>query len=117
MPPMPEGHPEDDEVRVVLSTAPDPDTARALARDLVEARLAACVNLVPGATSVYRWEGRVEEAAEVLMVLKTTAAALPALEGALRERHPYDVPECVALDPARVEPRYRAWLLEQCGRT
>jgi len=61
------------DVRVVLVTAPDPDTAAALARALVEERLVACVNLVPGVRSIYRWEGAVEEAAEVLLVVKTRA--------------------------------------------
>ena len=96
--------------RVVLCTAP-PEAAADLARGLVEAGLAACVNRLPGVTSVYRWEGAVQEDAEVLLVCKTTAAALPALEDHLRARHPYDVPEVVALEAAHVEPRYLAWLV------
>jgi periplasmic divalent cation tolerance protein len=96
--------------RVVLVTAPDADAGAALARSLVADRLAACVNLVAGVTSVYRWEGAVEEASEVLLVLKTTAGRLAALEAAVVERHPYDVPEFVALEPAAVEARYAAWL-------
>jgi periplasmic divalent cation tolerance protein len=101
-------------VRLVLSTAPDRDTAHALARRLVEERLAACVNVVPGIASVYRWQGAVEEADEVLLVVKTTERALPALERALGQHHPYDTPECVAPTPAHVEHRYRAWLAAQC---
>jgi len=99
------------EPRVVLVTAPDRETARTIARRLVEERRAACVNLVPGITSVYRWKGAIEEEPEVLMLVKTSAAQLPGLEARLAELHPYDVPECVALEPARVEPAYLAWLL------
>jgi periplasmic divalent cation tolerance protein len=101
---------EDASPRVVLVTAPDPESATRLARGLVEARLAACVNVLPGVTSVYRWEGAVHEDGEVLLVVKTRAAHLPALEAHLAAHHPYDVPECVALAPDRVEARYLAWL-------
>jgi periplasmic divalent cation tolerance protein len=99
----------DGNVRVVLVTAP-PRKARALARALVGRRLAACANLVPGVKSVYRWKGRVEEAGETLLVLKTSAARLPALAAAVRELHPYDCPEFVALRPDAVLPAYAAWV-------
>ena len=98
--------------RIVLVTHPR-DGADAFARDLVERALAACVNLIP-VQSIYRWKGAVEEDPETLLVIKTTAARLPALEDALTERHPYDVPECIALAPDRVEPGYLAWL---CAET
>lgn len=101
--------------RVVLVTAPDLAVARALARGLVERRLAACVNLVPGLESVYRWQGAVENANEVLLLVKTAAERLPALEDFLAAEHPYDLPECIALEPARIEPRYLAWLLAEAG--
>ena len=101
----------DDHVRAVLVTAPDVETGKRLARALVEQRLAACVNLVPGLVSVYRWDGEVCEDGEVLLVVKTTAARLPEVEALLEREHPYDVPECVALAPAAVEAKYRAWLL------
>ena len=97
--------------RVVLVTHPVKG-AGAFAGRLVEERLAACVNLVP-IDSVYRWQGRVERARELLLVLKTSAARLPQIERFLEREHPYDVPECVALDPARVEARYGAWLLRE----
>lgn len=103
------------EPRVVLVTAPDLETARDLARHLVGERIAACVNVVDGVTSVYRWAGAVQEDPEVLLVVKTRAERLPALERALAERHPYDVPECVVLAPDRVEERYLRWLLESTG--
>lgn len=93
-------------VRVVLVTAP-PRRARSLARSLVERRVAACVNLVPGVRSVYRWKGRVEEARETLLVAKTSAARLPALLAAVEELHPYEVPEAIAL---AVDGGLAAWL-------
>lgn len=101
--------------RVVLITAPPGEPALALARGLVAARLAACVNLLPAVTSVYRWEGEVQEDPETLCVVKTTAARLPAIEGWLDEHHPYDVPECVALEPREVAPAYLAWLRAESG--
>lgn len=97
----------------MLTTAPDAETASRLARELVERRLAACVNLLPGATSVYRWEGAVREEGEVLLIVKTTGERLPAVEAFLAERHPYDVPELIALEPDHVEPKYLDWLLRE----
>ncbi len=98
---------------LVLTTAPDGETARGLARELVERRHAACVNVLPGATSVYRWEGSVREEGEVLLIVKTTGERIPGIEALLAERHPYDVPELVAIEPAHVEPRYLAWLCRE----
>jgi len=96
--------------RVVLVTAPDADCGRGLARALVDERLAACVGILPGLTSVYRWEGQIHEDAEVLLVIKSRADRLERIEARVAELHPYDVPECVSLAPDRVEPRYLAWL-------
>jgi periplasmic divalent cation tolerance protein len=98
---------------VVLVTHPR-EGAHELATRLVERRLAACVNLL-AAASVYRWQGEVESAEELLLVVKTTAGRIDALERALAELHPYDVPECVALEPAHVEARYLAWLRAESG--
>lgn len=99
--------------RLVLTTAPDRETATRIARSLVLRSLAACVNLLPGARSIYRWEGRIEESDEILLVLKTTQARIAELERALGELHPYDVPECVVLAPSHVEAKYLAWLLRE----
>lgn len=96
--------------RLVLTTAPDLDVARRLARTLVAERLAACCNLVPGLTSVYRWQGQVQEEGEVLLLVKTTAERLEPLRERLLGEHPYEVPELVVLDPSEVEPRYLAWI-------
>lgn len=93
-------------------TAPA-SAAEPLARALVEARVAACVNLLPAVRSVYRWQGQVETADEVLLVCKTTEAAWTAFESLVRERHPYELPEIVAVPMARVEARYRDWVISE----
>ena len=82
---------------IVITNCPDEETANRIALAVVEAKLAACVNILPRVQSIYRWQGAVESAVEVPLLIKTTAAAYPALEAAIRERHPYDVPEIIAL--------------------
>ncbi len=82
---------------------------------MVERRLAACVNIVPGVESVYRWQGKVETAGEWLLVMKTTAGAFPALRGALRELHSYEVPECLMLAVEEGEAAYLEWLGNAVG--
>jgi periplasmic divalent cation tolerance protein len=101
--------------RVVWITAPDRAVALRLARGLVGERLAACAQVLPGMTSIYRWQGAVAEEGEVLLLVKTTAARMPELEAWVRREHPYDTPECLALAPERVEPRYLAWLEQACA--
>lgn len=96
--------------RLVLATFPDEETAARIARALVTEELAACVNLVPGARSIYRWQGAVEESAEVLGVIKTTPAAAPRLIARLVELHPYDVPEAILVEVAGGHAPYLAWL-------
>ena len=96
---------------VLLTTFPDEDTAARVARALVDERLCACVNLVPGVRSIYRWQGSLADEREVLAIAKTTAARLPELERRLAELHPYKVPELIALPAAHVHPPYLAWLL------
>ncbi|MEZ5978926.1 MAG: divalent-cation tolerance protein CutA [Planctomycetota bacterium] len=105
-----------DDPRVVLVTAPDEVVARRLADGLVSGGLCACVNLVPGVTSVYRWDGVVQADSEVLMVAKTVAERVPEIESFLAREHPYDVPECVALEVASVEAAYLAWLRRSVAR-
>ncbi len=99
-----------DEHVVILSTAPDGDVARALADRLVGARLAACVNILPGITSVYRWQGAVEAQAERLLVIKTRAALADDVVRALVEAHPYEVPEALVLPVAGGHEPYLRWL-------
>ena len=95
---------------VVLVTAPSPEVAAALARTLVEERLAACGNVLSEVRSIYRWEGQVREDAEALLVLKTTRARLEALRDRVLALHPYDVPEVLALPVEAGSPDYLAWL-------
>ncbi len=95
---------------VVLSTAPDRAVAEELAEQLVGAGLAACVNVLPGVTSVYRWRGRIERAGEAMLVIKTDRAHLERLVEGVLERHPYECPEVLALPIAAGAPAYLAWL-------
>lgn len=101
------------DVRLLLSTFPSVEEARQIGTALVEKQLAACVNLIPGVESVYRWQGRVETSAEVLAVIKTNTAVLDDLIQVLTDLHPYEVPEIVAFEPAKVSESYVAWLLGQ----
>ncbi|WP_027481778.1 divalent-cation tolerance protein CutA [Deinococcus pimensis] len=94
---------------VILVTLP-PDRATDLARVLVEERLAACVNIVPQMTTVYRWQGDVVVDAEALLVIKTEEDQYDALERRVTELHPYDVPEIIALPTTRTLPSYLSWL-------
>jgi len=96
---------------LVLTTAGAGFDARPLARELVELRLAACVSILPAVESVYRWEGKVAEDQEQLLLIKTVDERLDALQAKLFERHPYEVPEFVVIDPADVRGPYRDWLL------
>jgi periplasmic divalent cation tolerance protein len=95
---------------LVLVTAPDLKTARSLARAALKARLSACANLVPGVESHYWWKGRVETAAEVLLILKTTRVRVARLEKLILARHPYDVPEFVVLPLSGGSRPYLKWL-------
>lgn len=101
--------------RLVLVTAPDLKTARALAKAALTARLVACANLVPKVESHYWWQGKLEASAEVLIVLKTTRARLAALEKLVVAEHPYDTPEFIALPLAEGNAKYLAWLAGSVG--
>lgn len=94
----------------MLITAPRGRKADALARGLVAARVAACVNIVPGVVSHYRWEGRLRRDAESLLIVKTSAGKIPALRRFLAENHPYAVPEVLALKVDDGSKPYLAWL-------
>lgn len=97
---------------LVLTTVGADFDAVPLARSLVEARLAACVNILPGVESIYRWENRVTQDGEKLLVIKTTTERLPELQQALLEQHPYELPEFVVIRLEQVEARYAAWIAE-----
>jgi periplasmic divalent cation tolerance protein len=98
--------------RVVLTTAGSHEEARKIARGLVEQRLAACVNIVRPIDSVYRWQGKVEEAHEFLLIVKTTEAASERVQEAIREMHSYDLPECIVLPIAAGSEAYLKWIEE-----
>ena len=102
-------------VIAVLSNLPDSESAFNLAREVVHLRLAACANVLPGATSFYRWEGREEESSEVPVLIKSTAALYPQLEQAIRERHPYEVPEIVSWTIERGLGEYLRWVEAECA--
>jgi len=95
---------------LVLCAAPTAEVAAELARALVEARLAACGNVLPGLRSIYRWQGHVEDQPEVLLLLKTTRERFPALRDELLKRHPYQVPEVLALPVEAGSAAYLEWL-------
>ncbi|MBP7126736.1 divalent-cation tolerance protein CutA [Myxococcota bacterium] len=101
------------DVRVVLVTAPGGEVARTIARTLVEERLAACVNRVPGISSTYRWQGGIVEDTEDLLILKTTKDRLDVLMARVREIHPYTVPEVLALEVAEGSASYLDWVTEE----
>ena len=103
------------EVRVVLMTVPDSDTGKALARALVEDRLAACGNVLPSVESIYRWEGAVQTDSEALVILKTTADRVGPMMERARALHPYEVPELLAIPVTEGSEPYLAWVLNEMG--
>jgi periplasmic divalent cation tolerance protein len=98
--------------RIVLTTAGSEEEARKMATALVERRLAACVNIVPQVTSIYRWQGKVEESAEWLLIVKTTAEAFKNVQEAITQLHSYEVPECISLAIEDGSPNYLQWIGE-----
>lgn len=100
-------------VSVVLATAPDSALASSWARTVVKEGLAACVNLLPGLLSVYRWEEAIEEASEVLMVAKTGSESASMLAARLEDLHPYEVPEILILPVTGGSTRYLDWVLSE----
>jgi periplasmic divalent cation tolerance protein len=95
---------------VVLVTCPDLKTGRRIAEALVGRRLAACVNLLPGVSSVFRWEGKVDRAREALLIIKTTAGRFEALRRQVLRLHPYEVPEVIAMPIAAGHQPYLRWV-------
>lgn len=101
--------------RLVLTTAPSAAEAERLAGILVEERLAACVNIVSGVRSIYRWQGAVERGEEALLLLKTTGPGLARLRARLLDLHPYDTPEFVAFEVSDGSPDYLRWVAASVG--
>jgi periplasmic divalent cation tolerance protein len=105
------------EVLLVISNAPDRATAERIASALVTSQVAACVNILAECSSTYRWEGKVEHATEVPLLIKTTAAAYPRLESELRKLHPYAVPEIIAIPISAGLPSYLDWVSTETRKT
>jgi periplasmic divalent cation tolerance protein len=97
----------------VYTTYPSLTEAETAGRTLVERRLAACVNILPGMISHYRWEGVVERGEEVVMIIKTRAASFEAVRAAVKEMHTYTTPAILVLPIETIDPDYQAWLLEE----
>src|SRR5262245_42451282 len=95
---------------MAITTVPSEDVGRKLVRELVERRLIACGNIVPGATSIYRWKGTIEESTECVVLLKTRKERWDELVQAIPRLHPYEVPELIALDIVAGNPKYLEWL-------
>lgn len=100
-------------LRLVLTTVPDRGVGEGLARRLVEERLIACANVLPGVTSVYRWEGEVARESEVLVLMKTTASRVAQVFRRIGELHPYEVPELVAVSVDAVAAAYGGWVRDE----
>ena len=99
-----------DEIILVMTNLPDQDSARRVADALVEQRAAACVNLLPKCTSLYRWQGKIESAHEVPLLIKTTQGAYSRVEALIRELHPYELPEIIAVRVVAGLPDYLQWV-------
>ncbi len=102
-------------IRIVLTTFADGDSAAQVVRSLVTEKLAACGTILPGARSIYAWNGSVEDSSEVLVILKIAAASEPHLYKRLKELHPYEVPEIVSLFPSHWDEAYGRWVVESSG--
>lgn len=101
---------------MILTNLPDLTTAQVLARELVESRLAACVNVLPGIHSIYRWEGAVEEAHEVTLLIKSTSTRYDDIEAVITRVHPYDMPEIIAFPISAGLPAYLGWIAAETKR-
>ncbi len=105
-----------EQVLLVMTNLPDLPSAQAMARALVGAKLAACVNILPGVQSVYRWQGTVEDAHEVTLLVKTTQHRYVQLQQAIIAAHPYDVPEVIAWPLADGHPPYLQWVAAETAQ-
>jgi periplasmic divalent cation tolerance protein len=105
-----------DDCIVVLVTVPDHNIARKVSKAVLTARLAACVNVLPGIQSMYWWEGKIADEQEVLLLIKTTEARFESLSQTIRSAHPYEVPEIVAVPVVRGLPQYIEWIRRETSR-
>ena len=96
--------------QIILCTCPDYPAAEKIAGALIRDRLAACVNILPGITSIYRWRNKIETAQEHLLLIKTARAQYPAIESAIQLLHPYELPEIIAVSVEKGLPQYLQWI-------
>jgi periplasmic divalent cation tolerance protein len=101
------------ETIAILTNVPDPECADRISRALVERRLAACVNILPGIRSVYQWEGKVEETQEITLLIKTAVLRYQEIERVILDMHPYQVPEIIALPITAGLPAYLGWIASE----
>ena len=105
-----------DQALLVLTNVPDLDCAQIMARTLIESRLAACVNLMPTVQSIYRWQGQIEEATEITLIIKTTSQHYDSLQQAIVKLHPYDVPEIIATPIVGGYAPYLHWIATETAK-
>ena len=106
---------QNSDILLVWITVPDNNTAQLIAESLVQQRLAACVNIIPGLTSVYRWRGEIHHDSELLLLAKTCRQQFNALRDAVVELHPYEIPEIIATDVTQGLKGYLDWIVEEVG--
>lgn len=102
---------------MVYCTCPDRDAATRMANGIIDAGLAACINIVPGLTSIYLWQGKRQQGNEELLLIKTTSEAYSSLEKYISENHPYELPEIIAVPIKAGLPSYLNWVRESCALT
>ncbi len=105
-----------DQYQLILCTCPDQDSAQTIAEHLIDQKLAACVNILPGITSIYSWQGNRESAQELLLVIKTTKTVYGALEKTITELHPYELPEIIAVNIENGSAGYLSWISDSIGK-
>jgi periplasmic divalent cation tolerance protein len=101
-----------DEIVLAFSTFPDVETARRIARELVTGNFAACANVIPKIESIYRWQGKIEQGEETLVLFKTTAARFAAFQEKLKSLHPYEIPEIIFVPVTAGLPAYLRWVAD-----
>ena len=104
-----------EKVLLVLSTFPDLETARRISRQVIEQKCAACANILPAIESIYWWQGKIENGAETLVLFKTARKAYERLQTTLRQLHPYELPEIIAVPIESGLPDYLQWVAASCG--
>lgn len=104
-------------ILLILTNFPDETSARKLAKILVEQRLAACVNILQGCTSIYRWQGQIETTGEIPVLIKTTREQYKAVEQIIKSQHPYELPEVIAVPLDNGSPAYLQWITNETTET